>query len=324
MNGSQDKLLARLIAMMPLLLAGPVKRQDLAQALGHRLDDLGWSEAFGAEEGDPISVLDRDIKRLKNFAWLDFGERRTYDATPLPDLPLWLAPQEAQALRLALAVLDQLGLPEASNLAALLKRVDPLLLGRGSSVPPTVAPSLEGMKPEHWRAVLQGVEEGRKMSLSYRKPKQEPEVVKLDRARLMWLGGAFFLVAYVPAKRGDGVAEHDCVREYRLDRIEAVTLHDAKVSRGQLPLLEGEAILSKHLANRVMNLKDAEGHWVQKTHIQSDGRVHFRFRAPSLLRAQQKLWNYGPQVEEVLGPPALVSAMAPYTALGKRLREDQP
>lgn len=325
MAGAQDKQMARLSALIPLLLSGPIKRQEAAQRLAQLLHARDQAEAFGAhEDQNPIASLDRDIKRLKDAAWLQFGPGRTYEASPGPDLPLWLTPEEAQALRLAMAVLEQMGLPESHTLSHLLKRVDPAVAGRQGQIPPTVAPSLAGVNPEHWAIILQGVEEGRRMVLGYRKPKSvEPEAVHLDRARLMWLGNAFYLVAYVPAKQAPGVADHQCVREYRLDRVVSVALQKGKVGRSRLPLMEGEALLSAHLAGRVSGLRDAEGDWLQQVHAEADGRLRFRFRAPSLLRAQQRLWNFGHQVEEVLGPPELVEAMGPYLKLAARLRRGE-
>lgn len=322
MQGTQDRHLARLLQLVPLLLAGRVKRNELVGKLGDRLDAVGQLEAlYRRADEDPIGVLDEDIRRIKASGLLHLGKGRAYEGVPGSATSLWVSPAEAQALRLAQAVLEQLGLPESGPIKALLGRVDPVLRGNQQALP-TVSPSLRGLNPALWMDLLTGLDEGRKMEISYLKPNQEQaEKVKLDRARLMWMTGTFYLVAYVPGSvNREGGAAYGHLREYHLNRIEEVTLRKARVVMSHLPLLEGEAVLGPGVRGRVPSLWDAEGAWVQLAEELPDGRTHLSFRDPGLLRAQQRLWAFGPHLEAVLSPSTLALKLAPYLDLAAEIR----
>lgn len=323
MGSAQDRQLARLLRLVPLLLSGAASRSTLPQALGAALSESGWDWALPREDGDdPVSLLDRDVSRLKRLVLLRFGPgRKRYEATLGDQASLWVSVEEAQALRLAQAVLEQLGLPEAMLLQGLWGRVDGALRGRAGALP-TVSPSLRGLNPLHWAALQEGLEGGRRMRLAYRKPGRESvQEVQVDRARLMWMTGTFYLVAYVPGSenREDGEA-YGHLREYHLNRIEEVEVLKARVRLAQLPLLEGEALLSAEVGGRVPDLFDALGEWVQKAEVEDDGRVRLWFRDPGILRAKQRLLPFGEHLEAVLHPPKLARALGPHLALNAQLR----
>ena len=308
--GTKKRGAAQLVQLVSLLLEGPQTRGDLFHALADELHDTGWGEAASS---DSLSTFARDIAMIKELELLDLGPARTYKATPGAKLPLWVSPAEAHALAIAQMALDQLGIPERQAFDTLLARVPPRIRKASEHHAIALAPTLGIGDATLWRRLLDGIAQGRAMRIDYQKPDGKPlETVTLDRARITWMTGAYYLVAFRADYAAERPHEPDWrhVREYRLDRIRSVQLLSVAVSRATLPTVPVTVVLGAELRDRVLTLHDAAGRPIQTVTPLPDGTVRVRFEDCSLLRAQQRLLNFGRHLLAIESPDELREQVA--------------
>lgn len=240
-------------------------------------------------------TLLRDIARLKQLGWLEFEPRRRYHAAPGPKLPLLIAPGEAEMLKLARLLFEQLGLPEADLLEALLARASSRVMSAAEPIALNLPPSIRTIDPVIWASIQEGLAKGRRLRLRYRKPDLPEETITLDRAKLVWMTGAFYLCAFRPdyAEASPELPLYRHVREYRLDRIQAIDVLDECVQLAVMPTMLCTFILDGEMQGRVSDLHDATGQLVQKVWPRPDGTLKVQTREFGFVRARQRLLMFG-------------------------------
>ncbi len=310
MQGSKDRQLARFLHLVPLLLEGGRSRDALIAALRDALVRDGLADALpaGPDGEDPTSMFDRDWRSLRQLGLLEKGGGRGQPARPGPRLPLWATPAEAHALDAAHHALMQLGVPEAEALRALRRRVRPTSRGDATwSLPP----SLREIRSDVWAALTDAIERGRRVRITYRYPdRPEPEVRELDRARIVWLTGAFYVCAVRLDLTAGNPPTFEAVREYRLDRILAIDVLDTAVASDVLPPLRVVFRLASALAGRIHDMVDGEGNVVQQVAVTPTGELRVVIHEVSELRARQRLLAFGAQLLGVEEPESLREALA--------------
>jgi len=308
--GTKGRLLHRVFNLIPILLAGPIARKDLAVQLEASLAVDGVSQVPTAHE-DPTSTLNRDLKLLRELELVELGSGRPYDARPL-QLPAWLTPREARALDLAISILGHLDVPEAHALAEVLERV-PARIRRGASPSsPRLPPPPGEVDPDVWSAIQLALTTGRQVQLSYMSAgKDVARPTVLDKSALFWLTGGMYLVGFRPdlAMTEPGPPSYRHVREYRLDRIRRADVLEMPVTLSDLPMLRSVFIVDGALADRLATLRDPEGHTVQRVSTLPDGSIRVEALDTGLLRARQRILAFGPHLRAVESPGELVSAL---------------
>lgn len=143
---------------------------------------------------------------------------------------------------------------------------------------------------------------------SYQKPNDlPPETLTIDRAKIVWMTGAFYVVAFRPdyMAREPGLPAWKYLREYRLDRILAVDVLDMPVACASLPAMRCVFLLGPELRERVLDLRDADGRSVQSVETLADGCIRVTLEEISLIRARQRLLLFGEHLLAVEEPPEL-------------------
>lgn len=305
MQGTKDRQLARLLHLVPLLLEGGRSRDAIIEALRESLARDGLTDAMPGSEGgeDPTSMFDRDWRLLRQLGLLAATPGRARPATPGPRLPLWVTPEEAHALFAAQHALMQLGVPDQHALTRLSRRIK-LPTRRHESW--SLAPSLRDIRPDVWDALVDGIDRGRRIQIVYKYPdRPEPETRELDRARIVWLTGAFYVCAVRLDLVSTPIPSFEAVREYRLDRIQAIEVLEAPVSTAVLPPLRVSFRLAPELAGRLHDLSDGEGQIVQQVTTLPGGELRVIIHEVSELRARQRLLAFGRHLRGVDEPARL-------------------
>lgn len=302
MNSAKSRLIARLIHLIPILLEGEIGRDELIETLAESLeaDDLASALPAKLNGLDATSMFNNDWRLLKELELLDSSGSRKYRAKPGRRLPLWVTPAEAQALEAARHALMQLGVPESSLIEGLLSRVAESI--RHGEPRWSLAPSLKGISPSVWRDIQTGVSRGRMMRIHYQYPDRPAESRLLDRTRVIWMTGAFYLCAVRPDLMKEGPPEFDCVREYRLDRILALEVLDVPVTCAALPTLQVTFRLASSLAGRLSDMHDGDGRRIQAVANLPDGSLRVTIEEVSELRARQRLLMFGRSLLAVESP----------------------
>ncbi|MBI6545328.1 MAG: WYL domain-containing protein [Cyanobacteria bacterium NC_groundwater_1444_Ag_S-0.65um_54_12] len=317
--GAKGRALARLLRLIPILLSGPIARRDLLFRLESVLVEEGEEgilPAIGASE-DSTSTVNRDIRLLRELDLLDLGDGRVYDARPGANLPVWLTPVEAQALDLARSILDQIGVPESESLATISGRVPTLTRREPQMATPLLPPSTSTVAPAVWQAVHEALRRGRQMTIVYRPPDaDQAHAARIDRAALMWIGGAFYLVGFRPDRQAQypEIAPFLHLREYRLDRICQVTVAEETVLLGELPLLRSRFVVDAAIRGRLSTLRDPEGLVVQSVEPLACGNLRVEALDTGLVRARQRILSFGEHLVRVEDPPMLIALLRECSA----------
>lgn len=306
-SGAIDRAVARLVALVPLLLIRHRDRDALLAALSQHLVLLGWEDAAL----DGLSGLKRDLQLLKTLELLTFDPGRTAPPRPGPSLPLWATPAEARALVLGADTLEQLGLPEATVLHALIARIPKPVIEATEEARVRLDGSLAVADSEIWHNLQRAIATGRQVRLTYQKPNHAPEAFVVDRAQMIRMTNAWYFTAFRPSYAVDvsKTSLWRCVREYRLDRIQAAEVLSQSVTLPELPHFEARVVLGAELRERLFPLFDASGRPVLRVRPLEDGTMAVALRETSLLRATQRIASYGAHLVRVEEPDELRVAL---------------
>jgi len=302
-SGAIERAMARVVALIPLLLVQKGGREAVRAGLERRLSLLGWADASSGG----ISSLKRDLRLLRELELVVADTPRAMPTRPGPHLPMWVTPDEARALSLGADMLDQLGLPEASVLQSLLTRIPSPVLEATREAWARLDGSLAVADSEIWQNLQRAIALGRQVELTYQKPNHEPETFVVDRAQMIRITNAWYFTAFRPAyaTKQPGVPPWRCVREYRLDRIRTVNVLATSVMLPELPYFEARIILGPELRDRVFPLMDASGRPVMTMQPLEDGTVRVMLRETSVLRAIQRIATYADHLKRVEEPDEL-------------------
>lgn len=291
--------------ILKLLLPGPMFRGevlDRLQALASEEADAGLSEAS----------ISADVKALRKlgigFRPLGPGDKLTKQAYELDmgRLDLFADPEEAAALQTAVALFEDLRLPEATRLRSLFERIPATV--RESLPDPYTDRLLRTGNAAYDATVLSGLRDGiragRMMRITYRPLNREPKRYLIDRAYLTWQDGFLYLHAHCPEAEGSTPWHRN--REFRLDRFcsvkgaPAVEVLETPVSLEQVPAFEYQIWLSASMASgfqrvprRLRVLEEAP-----------DGSRLVAIKECIPLRAVRRILSYGGQARVV--EPAFV------------------
>lgn len=292
--------------LLRLLLEGPLYRKEVLERL---------QSAFPDEAG-PLSEasISADVKALRRhgigFRKLGPGDKLSRQAYELDPglLELFATPNEASALQTAVALFEDLRLPEAEALRALFERI-PVSIREGLSDPYTGRLLRTGdtsYDPRVLASLKEGIRTGRMMRLQYRPLNREPRIYLVDRAHLTWSEGYLYLQAHCPESEGATIWHRN--REFRLDRFwasgtaPAVEVLETPASFEQVPAFEFKVWLSASMApgfrkvpRRLRVLEEAP-----------DGRRLVAITETIPLRAVRKILSYGTQAR-VIEPDFIVS-----------------
>ncbi len=176
---------------------------------------------------------------------------------------------------------------------------------------PTVAPGLEGLKPNAFATVHEAIVRRRVLSLVYHRPASDERTCRdVEPLGLIYLQDRWQLVAHCRLRKG--------IRHFRLDRIERM---DPTDERFTLPkgfdlrkhlALEDAARETKEVRLRVGSRLEGEirdRHAYGLTHtVETAAGIEMTFQVPELEWLVGWIVGYAPEVE-VLSPPELVDAM---------------
>jgi predicted DNA-binding transcriptional regulator YafY len=302
-SGAIERAVARIVALIPLLLVRNGGRDALRLALEQQLAVDGWADASSG----CISSLKRDLRVLRELELVASDMSKGMPAYPGPRLPLWVTPDEARALYLGADMLDQLGLPEASVLQGLLARVPGPVVKVTQEAKARLDGSLVVTDREIWHGLQRAIATGRQVKLTYQKPRHDPETFVVDRAQMMRITNAWYFTAFRPAYAAlyPDLPLWRCVREYRLDRIKAIEVLKTSVTLPELPFFEARIVLGPELRDRVFPLFDALGRPALTVQPLDDDTVGVVIRETSILRATQRISAYAEYLVRVEGPDEL-------------------
>jgi hypothetical protein len=286
-SGAIERAVARVVALVPLLLVHRGSRDAVRAALEQQLSRYGWADASSGG----LSSLKRDLRLLRELELVVADAPRSMPTRPGPRLPLWVTPDEARALLLGADMLEQLGLPEAAVLQNLLTRIPGSVVDATQEARAGLDGSLAVANSEIWQNLQRAIAMGRQVLLTYQKPHHEAETFVVDRAQTIRLTNAWYFTAFRPAyaARRPEIPLWRCVREYRLDRIKAVEVLATSVMLPELPFFDARIVLGPELRERIFPLVDAVGRPVLTAHPLEDGTVRVVLRETSVLRAIQRI-----------------------------------
>jgi len=292
--------------LIKLLLAGPLFRSEVLEQL----------QTLGGDEESPLSEasISADVKVLRKygigFRPLGEGTKRSRQAyeLDLSMLDLFASPAEASALQAAVALFEDLRLPEVERLRSLFDRI-PVHVRQSLDAPYT-GQLLKTGDPSYDPRVLEGLQRGirtgRMMRLTYRPLNREPRIYLVDRAQLTWSEGYLYLQAHCPEAEGSTPWHRN--REFRLDRFQETATHpavevlDTPTSFEQVPAFEYRVWLSASMAaafrkvpRRIRVLEEAP-----------DGSRLVAITETIPLRAVRKVLSYGMQAR-VIEPDFIVT-----------------
>lgn len=294
--------------LLKMLLTGPLYRGEVLSRLQELVSgddtDAGLSEAS----------ISADVKALRKqgigFRPLGPGDKLTKQAYELDmgHLELFANGEEAAALQTAMALFDDLRLPEAERLRTLFERI-PAPIREGLADPYTgrlLRTGNTAYDSQVLDALQDGLRAGRMMRLTYRPLNREPKRYLVDRAYLTWQDGFLYLHAHCP--EAEGSTEWHKNREFRLDRFcstksnPAVEVLDTPVSLEQVPAFEFQIWLSASMASGFQKVP----HRLRVLEEAPDGSRLVAIKECIPLRAVRRILSYGGQAR-VIEPDFVVA-----------------
>lgn len=287
--------------ILRMLLTGPLYRGEVLNRLQEMASeddtDAGLSEAS----------ISADIKALRKlgigFRPLGPSDKLTKQAYELDmsHLDLFANDEEAAALQTAVALFEDLRLPEAEKLRTLFERIPALV--RDGLADPYTGRLLRTGNTDYDSKVLDmlqdGIRTGRMMRLTYRPLNREPKRYLVDRAYLTWQDGFLYLHAHCP--EAEGSTEWHKNREFRLDRFcstkgsPAVEVLETPVSLEQVPAFEFQIWLSASMASGFQRVP----HRLRVLEEAPDGSRLVAIKECIPLRAVRRILSYGGQARVV-------------------------
>lgn len=281
----RSNVLGRFIRIINHLLVAPRTRQELAEALGEPERDL--------------DALSRDIATCREAGLRFLNNKGQPYKLDSASLPLWVTPEEYESLHGALMLANQAKMTGASTIAALLARVPAevkasCLTDEGPLLSEPVVnyePHLETIK-----RLKEAIARQRSIRLTYRKPGKEPESRTVHAARLIWVEGSLVYRGLAP--KPDDPDPWKVVRDFRVDRIEAVEVLPSPWPDADIPMLSFSFRLPKEFSYLASDFHPSCVTW------KPDGSFVVTLEEVSLLRARRFVMRYGALVE-VIDPPVL-------------------
>ncbi len=305
--------LQRLLVMVPWLLEHPgVDVEEVAERFGvtvHQVADdidvLGYCGLPGYGGGDLIEASisgGRVVVRMAEF----FAR------------PLRLTVREGLALLLAGRATRQSGLlGGSSDLDSAIDKLADLL---GADAEHPVAVDLEAPGREHLDVLAQAIGAGRVVRLVYRSASKAQTTTRdVEPWAVRAADGAWYLHGWCRLA--------DAPRDFRLDRIRAVTVTDLPTTHPRLDDPPAPAYEPDPDDPEVVLDVTEEGRWVMDAVVLDeattldDGRRRLRFRAASLDWAARLVLRLGPAAEVVT--PADLTARVRQMATAVMARYDQ-
>lgn len=294
--------------ILKLLLSGPMYRGEVLDRLlvlaAEDETDSGLSEAS----------ISADVKALRKlgigFRPLGPGDKLTKQAYELDMglLDLFADPEETAALQTAVALFEDLHLPEAVQLRSLFERI-PAPVREGLSDPYTDRLLRTGNTAYDATALSclrEGIQTGRMMRLTYRPLNREPKRYLVDRAYLTWQDGFLYLHAHCPEAEGSTPWHRN--REFRLDRFcsekghPAVEVLETPASLDQVPAFEFQIWLSASMASGFQKVP----HRLRVLEESPDGSRLVAIKECIPMRAVRRILSYGGQAR-VIEPDFVVA-----------------
>lgn len=290
------------------LLTGPKFRTEVVDHL------LTLAPESQSPAGLSEASVSTDIKALRalgiGFRPLVSGDKLTKQAyeLDLSRLDLFADAEDASALQAAIALFEELKLPEAGRLRAMFERIpeavrtelpDPytarLLRTGQSSYDPMVLATLQ-----------EGIRRGRMMRITYQGLNQPAKQYLVDRAALKWLDGSLYLHAHCP--QADGPSKVQKNREFRIDRFQTTTetptveILKTPCTEPEVPSFDYKIWLSPSLASGFQHVPQR----LRVLEETPDGSRLVAIGETIPLRAVRKVLSYGGQAR-VVSPDFLVS-----------------
>ncbi|MBO9539720.1 WYL domain-containing protein [bacterium] len=287
--------------ILKMLLTGPLFRGEVLSRL------LELSSDYETDAGLSEASISADVKALRKlgigFRPLGPGDKLTKQAYELDmgHLELFANNEEAAALQTAVALFEDLKLPEAERLRTLFERV-PASVREGLSDPYTgrlLRTGNTAYDAQVLDSLQHGIQTGRMMRLTYRPLNREPKRYLVDRAYLTWQDGFLYLHAHCP--EAEGSTEWHKNREFRLDRFcstktsPAVEVLDTPVSLDQVPAFEFQIWLSASMASGFQRVPQR----LRVLEETPDGSRLVAIKESIPLRAVRRILSYGGQARVV-------------------------
>lgn len=287
--------------ILKLLLPGPMFRGEVLQ----HLQELVSEEA--SEAGLSEASISADVKALRNlgigFRSLEQGDKLTKQAYELDmlRLDLFANHEEAAALQTAVALFEDLRLPEVAQLRALFQRI-PVAVRQGLPDPYTdrlLRTGNTAYDPRVLTSLQNGIQTGRMMRLTYQPLNRNPKRYLVDKAYLIWQDGFLYLHAHCPEAEGKTMWHKN--REFRLDRFclskeePAVEVLETPVSLEQVPAFEFQIWLSASMASGFQRVPQR----LRVLDEAPDGSRLVAIKECIPLRAVRRILSYGGQARVV-------------------------
>lgn len=282
----RSNVLWRALRIVEHLLVAPRNRQELAEGLGEPERDL--------------DALSRDVAtcRAAGLAILKTRGRKPYELD-IASLPLWVTPEEYEILHRALELACQAKMMGATTMAALLARV-PSAVKSAALAPegPQLAEQVVDYEPflETRRRLELAIARKRSVRISYRKPGKPPEIRTVHAARLIWVEGTLVFRGCAPRQRD--LDPWKSVRDFRVDRIEAVDVLPSPWPDSEIPMISFSFRLPADYAYLASDFHPSCVTW------EPEGAFIVTLEEASLLRARRFVLRFG-ALAEVIGPPEL-------------------
>lgn len=207
--------LPRLLALVPWLRTHPgVLLTEAADAFGitpkQLRSDLELLFLCGLPGGSPGDLIDIDLD----------GDTITLLDPQVLDRPLRLTADEGNALLVAVRALEDVpGLGDRAVLSRLRTKLETVVGGVDAAVPPAVSVSLDAPEGGAMRDMRRGVDERRRLHLSYLGAARDEVTERdVDPMRIVLKDGHWYLEAWCHRA--------EAVRLFRADRVQSVTVLD--------------------------------------------------------------------------------------------------
>jgi proteasome accessory factor C len=207
--------LPRLLALVPWLRTHPgVLLTEAADAFGvtpnQLRSDLELLFLCGLPGGSPGDLIDIDLD----------GDTITLLDPQVLDRPLRLTADEGNALLVAVRALEDVpGLGDRDVLSRLRIKLESVVGGAAVSEPPAVSVSLEAPEGDAMRGMRRGVDERRRLHLTYLGAARDEVTERdVDPMRIILKDGHWYLEAWCHRA--------EAVRLFRADRVQAVIVLD--------------------------------------------------------------------------------------------------
>lgn len=277
--------LPRLLALVPWLRTHPgVLLTEAADAFGitpnQLRSDLELLFLCGLPGGSPGDLIDIDLD----------GDTITLLDPQVLDRPLRLTADEGNALLVAVRALEDVpGLGDRDVLSRLRIKLESVVGGVGADEPPAVSVSLEAPEGDAMRGMRRGVDERRRLHLTYLGAARDEVTERdVDPMRIILKDGHWYLEAWCHRA--------EAVRLFRADRVQAVTVLDepAAPPPSAIPRDLAEGLFRPAPEHLLAELELApSAHWVadyypcEYAETGSDGtmRVGLRTADPAWIRS---------------------------------------